>query len=594
MKCTICERFCNIPENRSGACGLYLNQQGNILVERRPDRYLITTPISIETMPILHYYPGGKFLQVTTAGCNFSCSGCISTVIVKEMEAGSGAMQYLQPEEVVAIAKKEDCLGIAFLVNDPLASYFTFTRLVQAAKAAGLLVGCSSNTYFSELSLEAIIPYLDFINIGCKGLSDEAYRRCGGSTVAPVLRNLKTLYNKGVHVEVSCILERDNKRELLRLAQIIADISRGIPLQLMRFIPFEDADPKREISIQEAEEFSLEVKRYLPYVYLFNSPGTPYLNTPCPQCGNILYRRDFYGPMGAKLKNLKEIHRAAGFCPQCGLASPINIGFPADPYQEGDFQGGYPFTRALEMIQAILIALGVDNKREVAKVWEAVLNKDRLLKLHQQMQDPPSYLALVREYGQMVGRNPQAEGLIAYMEEKIALVEAGHHDIKRLPRVYYCMGKPLFCIKGERFENRLVELAGGYSVNKEIDIDGRPGETLTPAELMDLNPEVVFVSAFIPAQEKGFFQSCADDSIDISALKEKKVFSHPAPGWDFGNPRWILGLMNMANLLHPEIYHFDIEEESRYFYRKFYQSEYNPDIINRSFGKPTIHWNWKQ
>lgn len=593
MKCTICERFCKIPENRSGACGLYLNK-GNEITELYPNRYLITTPISIETMPILHYYPGGKFLQVTTAGCNFSCSGCISTVIVKEMEAGSEALRYLQAEEVVAIAQKEGCLGIAFLINDPLASYFTFTRLAQVAKAAGLLVGCSSNTYFTELSLGAIIPYLDFINIGCKGLSDEAYRRCGGSSVAPVLRNLKTLGKAGVHVEVSCILEHDNKTELLQLAQIIADVSREIPLQLMRFIPFEDADPEREISIQEAEEFLLEVKHYLPYVYLFNSPGTPFLNTPCPQCGSILYQRDFYGPMGAKLKNLQEIHEAAGFCPQCGQASPINIGFPADPYQEGDFQGGYPFTRALEMIQAILIALGVEDKNEMAKVWEVMLKEKGLPKLHQQMQDPRSYITLLRDYGQMVSRSLQAEALAAYMEEKIALIEAGHPYIKRLPRVYYCMGKPLFCIKGERFENQLVELAGGHSVNKEIDIDGRPGETISPAELMDLNPEVVFVSAFIPAQEKDFFQSCAKDAVDITALREKKVFSHPAPGWDFGNPRWILGLMNIANLLHPEIYHFDIEGESEYFYRKFYRSEYDPSIINRSFAKPTMYWNWKQ
>ena len=338
MKCTVCERSCMIPEGRSGACGLYLNQ-GNEIVERYPDRYLITTPISIETMPVLHFHPGGKFLQVSTAGCNFSCSGCISTVIAKEMKPDSQALRYLEPDEVVAIARKQECLGITFLINDPLASFFTFTRLARAAKKAGLLVGCSSNTYFTEQSLAALIPFLDFINIGIKGLSDESYRRCGASSATPVLRNLKTLYDSGVHVEVSCILERDNKAEVLQLARIIGSISPDIPLQLMRFIPFEDADPDREISIQEAEDFLLEVKNYIPYVYLFNSPGTGYLNTACSQCSSVLYRRDFYGPMGAKLKNLREIHEAGGVCPHCGQVSPIGKGVPADPYQEGGFQG---------------------------------------------------------------------------------------------------------------------------------------------------------------------------------------------------------------------------------------------------------------
>lgn len=592
MRCTICERSCKIPEGRSGACGLYINQE-NEIVERYPNRYLITTPISIETMPMLHYYPGSKFLQVSTAGCNFSCSGCISTVIAKEMEADSQALRYLHPDEVVAIALKQECSGIAFLLNDPLASYFTFRHLAKAAKEAGLLVGCSSNTYFTEQSLDSIISYLDFINIGSKGLSDESYQRCGGSSAAPVLRNLKTLYDSGVHVEMSCILERDNQKELLQLAQIISRISPDIPLQLMRFIPFEDADPEQEISIQEAEDFLPEVKRYLHHVYLFNSPGTRYLDTPCPRCESVLYRRDFYGPMGSKLINLYEINEAAGVCPYCGQLSPIDKGAPADPYQEGGFQGGYPFTRALEIIQAILIALGVEDKREVVKVWEEVLKEQRLQELHHQVQSPQSYLELVRHYGQMTGRSLQAEALAGYIEEKIALIEAGYIRIKRRPRVYYCMGKPLFCIKGERFENQMVELAGGYSVNKIIDIDGRPGETISSAELMALKPEAVFISAFISNPVEDFYQYCVNSGIDIPAFRNRRVYLHPSPGWDFGNPRWILGLMNIANLLHPEIYHFDIEEESQRFYRNFYRLEYDPSVINRSFSKPTRYWSWK-
>jgi len=155
------------------------------------------------------------------------------------------------------------------------------------------------------------------------------------------------------------------------------------------------------------------------------------------------------------------------------------------------------------------------------------------------------------------------------------------------------MGKPLFAIKGERLENQLVETAGGHSVNKELAIDGRPGETLTPTELMVLNPEVVFISAFISTPVESFYQSCKENGIDVLAIRDRKVYLHPSPSWDFGNPRWILGLMNMANLLHPDIYHFDMEEESQYFYHEFYQTNYDPSVINRSFSKPTRYWNWK-
>jgi pyruvate formate lyase activating enzyme len=244
------------------------------------------------------------------------------------------------------------------------------------------------------------------------------------------------------------------------------------------------------------------------------------------------------------------------------------------------------------MIQAILIALGVKDKQEVVKVWEEVLLEKHLQDLHHQMQNPESYLLLIRQYGRLTGRISAAEALAGYMEEKMALIKAGYARIKRRSRVYYCMGKPLFCIKGERLENQLVELAGGYSVNKEIEADGRPGATLSPHALMVINPEIVFISAFISTSTEDFYQSCAENAIDIPAVRDKRVYLHPSPGWDFGNPRWILGLMNMANILHPEIYNFDVQKESQHFYRSFYRTKYDPSAINRSFSKPTRQWSW--
>lgn len=67
------------------------------IVEWFPDLYLVACPISVETMPMLHYYPGAKFLQISTTGCNFNCEGCISTVIVREMSPESYALKHLTP-----------------------------------------------------------------------------------------------------------------------------------------------------------------------------------------------------------------------------------------------------------------------------------------------------------------------------------------------------------------------------------------------------------------------------------------------------------------------------------------------------------------
>jgi len=590
--CHICERGCNIPEDKTGACKMYSNRGGEI-TELFPNRYLITVPISIETMPLLHFYPRGKFLQISTAGCNFDCTGCISTVIVREMAPDSKILRKLSPEEVVNKAIESDCIGIAFLMNDPLASLPTFVKVARTAKKHGLLVGCSSNTYFTETSLDEITRYLDFINVGVKGLSERAYLECGGSTPGPVFRNIKRMHEKGVHIEVSCIHYHDNREEVLDLARRLAEISADIPLQVMRFIPVESAEPFWEPAIRETEKLRVRLLEYLDYVYVFNSPGTEYLSTFCPGCGEVIYKRGFYGPMGAKLRPGGAGSDQNNSCPKCGRKLNFK-GIEAEiTYQEGDFEGGYPFTRALEMVEAMLIAMGVYDKTRVVRAWEEILSKDGLQKLHRDLQNPDTYIGLIRYFGKLLQLEDEAEILAVYMEEKIAVVKEGLSAVNHKPRVYYAMGKPNFCIKGERLENQLIETAGGINVNKEANGSGRPGMEITYNELKFLNPEVIFISSFLSSPVEDFYTEFSKAGLDVAAVRNQKIYTHPAACWDFGSPRWILGLMHIANILHPEIFHFDIINEAKMFYQKFYHINFNVSEINRSFGKPSSKWQWK-
>lgn len=56
------------------------------------------------------------------------------------------------------------------------------------------------------------------------------------------------------------------------------------------------------------------------------------------------------------------------------------------------------------------------------------------------------------------------------------------------------------------------------------------------------------------------------------------------PSWDFGSPRWILGLMTIANTIHPGLFDFSIDGEADQFYRKFYGVPYHSVATNRSFA----------
>lgn len=592
LNCHICEQGGVLAEGKTGVCGMYEQKNGRI-EERFADRYLVACPISIETMPILHYFPGGKFLQISTTGCNFNCPGCISTVIVRDMPRDSRVFQTLTPEQIVEKAIQEKCMGIAFLMNDPLASFPTFLRVAKLARSKGLHVGCSSNTYFTEKALARITPYLNFINVGMKGFFDNAYYRCGASSgIAPVLRNIRSLVSSGVHVEISAILMKDNTDELTDLAMFISQISPAIPLQVMRFIPFENADISQEPTVCEAEEFCTALRKILPFVYLFNTPGTELLHTTCPECNLTVYRRNFYGPMGAKPYGVPPASENNGQCPQCQCDLNMIGTSSESAFQEGDFEGGYPFTRALEIVEAMLIAMGVREKRKLATAWESLLEKGGLKKLHHGIQTPRTYIETLRHFGKIVDASESAEELAGFLEEKLTYINAGVSLATHLPRVYYTMAKPLFYINHGRLENQLVETAGGISVNRSMDSVGRPGRNFTKERLIALNPEVIFISAFISNSVTDFCEECLQLDIQVNAVKNERIYTPPSPGWDFGSPRWILGLMYMANVLHPKIFNFDVMEEARQFYRRFYQMDFLLPHVNRSFSKPDREWQW--
>lgn len=589
VQCDICTRECRIAEGRSGACGKYGNVIGQ-LVERFADHYLVTCPISAETMPLLHGWPGAVFLQISTLGCNLSCTGCISSILVQGMVAGGQLLTHLPPDRVVAMALEQGCQGIVFLMNDPLASFLTFGRVAKEAKKQGLLVGCSTNGLFTEASLSRLLPDLDFVNIGMKGLTDASYRACGATGSVQVLRNIQTIADTGAHVEISCMLRTDNLDEIMELARYVASVSPHIPLQVMRFIPFEDADLSLEPTIARAEDACRELKTILPFVYLFNSPGTRLLDTVCPDCNATVIRRDFYGPMGAKLLVSDGTVPDSDHCPQCGAGLAITGGIQAKNFCERGFEGGYPFTRALEMVEAMLNALGIFESGDLVRAWDALLKNGGLNAFHHDVQTPETYIASFRRFGTVCDADERAGVLAGYLESKLAVLDASLRGLERRPRVYYAMGTPLFALNPGRMENQLVKRAGGYSVNTELEGEGRPGRTLDVALLNDLNPEVIFISAFIGEPVDVFYQRCLDLGMTADAVKNRRIYAHPAPGWDFGSPRWILGLMFIAQTLHPDRFFPDIMDEAWEFYRLFYGMDFNQSSVNRSFSKPCVEW----
>lgn len=142
MKCLICGHRCQIQEGGTGRCRMYTCFSGEI-VERLQNRYLSIWPSSIETIPFLHYTPGGRYLLLSTLGCNLSCPGCVSHILVRYPDLVSEALSHALPDEILDRIREQSCLGAIFCLNEPTVSLQTVLTTSEKLKEAGYSIGCA-------------------------------------------------------------------------------------------------------------------------------------------------------------------------------------------------------------------------------------------------------------------------------------------------------------------------------------------------------------------------------------------------------------------------------------------------------------------
>lgn len=576
MKCNVCEFGCEINEYSRGRCGTYACA-GDTIVQDPDMGYMGAYPVSIESIPLLHYYPSDKFLQVFSAGCNFQCSGCVARLLASGKSLPRSS---LTPSQVVERALQQKCLGVVSTLNEPAANYYLFRDLAVKAKEKGLLAGCSTNCYFTAETLEELGQFVDFVNVGIKGYSDKSYIKCGVPSSAPVFRNISQLFDMGVHVETSVVYCRGNEEDVIKVAEAVSDISPTIPVQVMRFIPFGDAPIELEPSIGEAESLCATLRKHVDYVYLFNSPGTEFLNTYCPECGSLLIDREFYGPMGSR-----PLKPWINYTCACGNSVPVKGATATESFSEAGFIGGYRISRAFGMVHAVLTCLGILDDSRLIEIWGKISDIETLMQIHHMIQQPYGYLEFIRLIAEKANVPEKGEELISFIRTRLELVQslaAENSD----HNVYYCMGSPLFALNAGRMENNLVAFSGGVSINKQLQKEGKPGINVSPSFINEHNPDTIFISGFLSRPLDEFYDLCRQYGIEAEAVKQQRVYAIP-PSWDFGNPRWILGLMYISDKLYPGNSGIDLKKEADEFYQQFYGMPFEEATPNRSFHRPS-------
>lgn len=314
IECELCPHHCRLTEGGRGICGIRLMKASRLCAAGYG---LVSSAHNdpIEKKPLYHFYPGTNIFSLGGWGCNFKCPFCQNWTISQKIDFNGSSVQ---PDEIVAAARKEKSAGIAYTYNEPLINIEFVAECARLAHEAGLVNVLVTNGYVEKKPAEFILPLIDALNIDIKSINEEFYKKQCAAALQPVLDFSRQAVAAGCHVEITNLIIpglNDGDEDIKRLAAWIrANLGEKTPLHLSAYHPeFKMTLPPT--SLETIERAYRLCRHDLPYVYVGNVFSGSGQNTLCPQCGAELIVRRGYS---AEIVGLKE-----KCCLKCGRPADI-------------------------------------------------------------------------------------------------------------------------------------------------------------------------------------------------------------------------------------------------------------------------------
>lgn len=153
--------------------------------------------------------------------------------------------------------------------------------------------------------------------------------------------------------------------------------------------------------------------------------------------------------------------------------------------------------------------------------------------------------------------------------------------VEARPKVLY-LGRALSSLTASgnkgNYNGWQIELVGG--VNASGDVEGN-GTTISPEQIAEWDPDVILLNSF--EAELGVDRIYNDPILSLTkAAQDRKVYKMPLGGyrWDPPSQESPLSWMWLANLLHPEIFSYDLRGEMKTAYKSLYGYDLSDDEID--------------
>jgi pyruvate formate lyase activating enzyme len=318
LLCTLCPRLCEIPDGKAGFCFIRKNVGGR-LVSLGYGKSTGFAVDPVEKKPLNHFLPGTTVLSFGTAGCNLGCKFCqnwdISKARIddKRSEAGS-------PEEVVELALRSGCSGIAYTYNDPVIWAEYAIDIARVAREAGLKNVFVTAGYITAEARPEVYRYMDAANIDLKAFTEDFYRRVTLSHLEPVKETLIWLKRETeVWFEITTLLIpglNDSDSEIAEECDwIVSALGPDVPIHFTAFHPdFKMLDLPRTPASTVLRAREIARRAGCQYVYVGNVHEHEGQTTYCPGCDGALIQRDWHAILAYRLNGNR--------CAVCGHQIP--------------------------------------------------------------------------------------------------------------------------------------------------------------------------------------------------------------------------------------------------------------------------------
>lgn len=193
-------------------------------------------------------------------------------------------------------------------------------------------------------------------------------------------------------------------------------------------------------------------------------------------------------------------------------------------------------------------------------------------------ESPDALKEAVRLTGRLFGPDAQyrAKMWVEAYDAVLAQVGSVAAALDARPRVLFTGTTPTSVASGEMYQSAMIEAAGGESVSAELT---GYWNDVNLEQIVVWNPDVIFVPPYGGATVEAITEN--PDWQILDAVQNGRVYQVPklvAP-WDTPVQDSLLGILWMAERLHPDAQSLDCAGAAQSFYATFYDYAISDDIV---------------